>query len=270
MPGQRGRRRSRLHADGGAVRPGNVGTGHGRGGRALGPVPGGRDGGRARHRAARHGRAVRAGPGAARGREQRARRPAVLRGRGHGVDRGAGGPRAAEHGAWPDRVLPDRVQRVRPGGGVRPERVVAQPLPGEPGHRLLAAVRVRRGQRVQVGPGGRGRLRHVHPGLGQRGRGPVREVRARPARGRVPRRRPGPGARLPRGRVRPRAAGAQGAHVRQHALRDVRQRGPVRQHHLPEPRTGLRVRGKTRERLGRRPRATRQMTDRQRPSRPAQ
>lgn len=264
VPGQR--RRSR-HADRGAVRPGNVGTGHGRGGRARGPAPGRR----ARHGAAGPGRAVRAGAGAARGRGQRAGasagRPAVLRGRGHAVDRGAGGPGAVEHGARPDRVLPDRVQRVRPGGGVRPERV-AQPFPGEPGHRLLAAVRLRRGQRVQDGPDGRGRLRHVHPRLGQRGRRPVREVRARPSRGRVPRRRPGPGARLPRGRVRPRAARAQGAHVRQHALRDVRQRGPVRQHHLPEPGTAVRIRSETRERLvpgrirRRRPGTAHQMTAR--------
>lgn len=238
VPGQRRPRRHR--ADRRAVRPDHGRRRRGRRLRADRQAPG-----RPGRRAARATGPVRPGGGAARGRRARGpRRPAVLRRRGHAVDGRARRSRAPEHGPRPHRVLPDRVQRVRPAGGVRPRRV-AQPLPGQPGHRLLAPVRVRHRQRVQVGPGGRGRLQHHHPRLGQRGRGPVRQVRAGPSGGRVPRRRPRPGARLPSGGVRPRAARDQGSHVRQHPFRDLRQRGPVRQHHLQEQRRSLPVRQQT-------------------------
>lgn len=235
VPADRRLRARRAH--GRAVR-----TGHGRArvdgrGRTRGQVPGSPV-----DRVAGPGRNVRPGAGAARGRRtRRARRPAVLRRRGHAVDRVAGGTRPAEHRPRPVRVLPDRVQRVRPGGRLRPGRL-AQPLPGQPGHRLLEAVRLRHSQRVQVRPVGHRRLQHDHPGLGQRGRGPVREVRpVQPGR-RVPGRRPGPGARLPSGRVQPHAARTKGDHVQQHALRHVRQRGPVRQHNLQELAESVRVR----------------------------
>lgn len=170
------------------------------------------------------------------------------------------GPSPVEHGPRPHRVLPHRVQRIRPRRGVRPGGRVSEPLPGQPGHRILAAVWVRHRQRVRHRPSGRRRPGHVHPGLGQRGRGPVREVRAVADRNRgvrVSRRRPGPGARVPPGGVRRRAARAQGPDVRQHQVRDVRQRGPVRQHHLQEQGRGVRVRGRpTAERVGRRDAAT--------------
>jgi len=232
------------HADRRAVRPGHCGQGRGRGGRARGQVPGRPD-----DRAAGAPRGlVRPGAGAAHrrgaGRWAAARRPAVLRRRGHAVDGRAAGPRPAEHGPRQVRVLPDRVQRIRPGGRVRP-RHVAQPLSRQPGLRLLAAVRFRHRGRVQVRPDGRRRLQHDHPGLGQRGRGPVREVRPGPSRGHIPGRRSGPGARLSSGRVRPQAARAQGRDVHQHPLRNIRQRGPVRQHHIQQQGQTVQVRRRT-------------------------
>jgi len=238
-----GERRTR-HADGGPVRAGHRGRGGRRCGAARRPSPE-----RPAHRAARPRCPVRPSGRAACGSRPRGRpaagRPAVLRRRGHAVDVRDVGPRPTEHGSRPHRVLSDRLQRIRPRGGVRPGGRVAEPFPGQPGHRILAAVRVRHRQRVRHRPGGRRRTEHFHPGLGQRGRGPVREVCAVANRGvRVPRRRPGPGARLPPGRVRRRVARAQGPHVRQHQVRDVRQRGPVRQHHLQEPGRGVRLRGR--------------------------
>jgi len=218
VPGQRRAR----HADGGALRTGHRGRGGRDGGPARGPLPG-----RPTHRASGRRWPVRPGGSAARGRRARGRsaagRPAVLRRRGHAVDGRDVGPGPVEHGPRPHRLLPHRVQRIRPRRGVRPSVRVSEPLPSQPGHRILAAVRVRHRQRVRHRPGGRRWPGHVHPGLGQRGRGPVREVRAVAVRGvRVSRRRPGPGARVPPGGVRRRAARAQGPDVRQHQVRDVR------------------------------------------------